>query len=45
MWLAAEMMTRSRLNNLQEHNIMSTIDSEDSQNILGLIKKKLRDLD
>ena len=24
MWLAAEMMTRSRLNNLQKHNIMST---------------------
>ena len=45
MWLAAEMMTRSRLNNLQKHNIMSTIDSEDSQNILGLIKKKFRDLD
>ena len=45
MWLAAEMMTRSKLNSLQKHNIMATIDTENSQNILAVIKKKLKDLD
>ena len=44
-WLAAEIMSRSTLNNLQKHNIMATVDTEDTSNILVAIKKKLKDLD
>ena len=44
-WLAAELVTRSKMNSLQKHNIMATIETEDSPNILNILKKKLRDLD
>ena len=45
MWLAAEMMTRSNLNHLQKHNIMATVETEDTSNILAVMKKKLKDID
>ena len=45
LWLAAELVTRSKLNKLQKHNVLSTVDTEDDVNILKIIKKKLKDLD
>ena len=45
LWLAAELLTKSRINGIQKHNILSNVKTDDNPNILKDIKKKLRDLD
>ena len=44
-WLAAELVSKSRMNHLQKHNILATVDTEENPNILKDIKKKMKDLD
>ena len=45
MWMAAELVSKSKMNGIQKHNILSTVNTEDNPNILKDMKKKLRDLD
>ena len=44
-WMEVNLMQKSKLNDMQKHNILLSLDQSDEANILKNIKKKLRDLD
>ena len=43
--MAVELMQKSKLNDMQKHNVLSSLDQNDEINILKNIEKNLRDLD